>query len=107
MRPLKLKIEALGPFARELVLDFNDLAGNSFFLIHGPTGSGKTTILDAVCFALYGETSGDERGVRDMRSHYVDEATGTEVSLDFSLGEQVFGLIAVPNNSGPKKGGKA
>ena len=61
MRPIKLAVQAFGPYAAEQVFDFAALEGRSFFLIHGPTGAGKTSILDAICFALYG------RGVRHAR----------------------------------------
>jgi len=70
MKPLKLTLRAFGPYAGEEVLDFRDLEDRSFFLIHGPTGSGKTSILDGICFALYGETSGQERDGKFMRSHH-------------------------------------
>ena len=58
MKPLKLTVRAFGPYPGEQVLDFAELKGRSFFLIHGPTGAGKTSILDAICFALYGQASG-------------------------------------------------
>ena len=58
MRPIKLTVRAFGPYAGEQVFDFDALDGRSFFLIHGPTGAGKTSILDAICFALYGVASG-------------------------------------------------
>ena len=62
MRPLKLRIQAFGSYVDEQVLDFETaLADAPFLLIHGATGSGKTTILDAIVFALYGESSGDIR----------------------------------------------
>ncbi len=64
MKPLKLTMQAFGPYAAKQELDFRELDGRPFFLIHGPTGSGKTTILDAMSFALYGETSGGERDGR-------------------------------------------
>ena len=58
MKPLKLTVRAFGPYATEQVFDFAHLNGRSFFLIHGPTGAGKTSILDAICFALYGAVPG-------------------------------------------------
>ncbi len=58
MKPIKLSVHAFGPYADRQVLDFRLLGNRRFFLIHGPTGAGKTSILDAICFALYGETSG-------------------------------------------------
>ena len=58
MKPLRLTLEAFGPYAGCQDLNFADLKDQSFFLIHGPTGAGKTSILDGICYALYGETSG-------------------------------------------------
>ena len=58
MRPLNLTMQAFGPYAGREEVDFRRLGERSFFLIHGPTGGGKTTILDAMCYALYGDTSG-------------------------------------------------
>lgn len=60
MRPLRLELQAFGPYVKKEVIDFEDLARNGMFLIKGPTGSGKTTIFDAMTFALYGESSGTE-----------------------------------------------
>ena len=57
MRPLKLTMSAFGPYERETVIDFTALGDCSFFLIHGATGAGKTTILDAICYAFYGDAS--------------------------------------------------
>ena len=64
MKPLRLTVNAFGPYAREQAFDFADLKGRSFFLIHGPTGAGKTSVLDAMCFALYGQASGPQRQPR-------------------------------------------
>ena len=59
MKPLQLTMQAFGAYAGEQIIDFTLLGDKNFFLIHGPTGSGKTTILDAISFALYGSASGD------------------------------------------------
>ena len=67
MRPIKLTMTAFGAYADTQVIDFGELEDRSFFLIHGPTGAGKTTILDAISFALYGKPSG-ERTAEQMRS---------------------------------------
>ena len=96
MRPLKLIIRAFGPYAREQVLDFGVLEKCSFFLIHGPTGAGKTSILDAICFALYGETSGGERQIRHMRSDHADPGMLTEVIFDFALGAETYRVFRRP-----------
>ena len=61
MKPLQLTMQAFGAYAGEQIIDFTLLGDKNFFLIHGPTGSGKTTILDAISFALYGSASGDLR----------------------------------------------
>ena len=84
MRPLRLKLQAFGPFAASEEIDFSQLGKRAFFLIHGPTGAGKTTLLDAICFALYGDTSGGERSAQDMRSANADPGLRTEVTFEAS-----------------------
>ncbi|MEW6753004.1 MAG: AAA family ATPase, partial [Candidatus Latescibacterota bacterium] len=106
MRPIRLTLRAFGPYAGEEVLDFAALGGRSLFLITGPTGSGKTTILDAVCFALYGETSGQERQGTQMRSQHSDGATPTQVTFDFALGEQTYRVQRSPAWERPKRRGE-
>ena len=59
MKPISLTIEAFGPYRDSVTLDFNELQNHSMFLISGPTGAGKTSILDAMVYALYGEPSGE------------------------------------------------
>lgn len=105
MRPVRLTISAFGPYAGTQRLDFTDLKGRSFFLIHGPTGSGKTTILDAVCFALYGDTSGSARDTKSIRSDHADIRTATEVEFDFSVGRTVYRIRRSPEQERPKKRG--
>lgn len=102
MRPLRLEIQAFGPFAGRQVIDFAQLADDALFLIHGKTGSGKTTVLDAMCYALYGKTSGDERDGTDMRSHHADDKLRTELLLDFALGEERYRVKRVPKQTRPK-----
>ena len=87
MKPLRLLVHAFGPYASELALDFADLKGRTFFLINGPTGSGKTSILDAICFALYGQSSTADRQPRQLRSDYADASLPTDVRLDFEIGD--------------------
>lgn len=87
MKPLRLLVHAFGPYAGELALDFADLKGRTFFLINGPTGSGKTSILDAICFALYGQSSTADRQPRQLRSDYADASLPTDVRLDFEIGD--------------------
>jgi len=105
VKPLKLTLQAFGPYAGEEVLDFRELEDRSFFLIHGPTGSGKTSILDGICFALYGETSGRERDGRFMRSHHSGPEVQTEVTLDFSIGDELYRITRSPEQERPRKRG--
>src|SRR5438045_9259471 len=88
VRPIRLVVRAFGPYAGEQVFDFGDLQGRSFFLIHGPTGAGKTSVLDAICFALYGQASGTLRGAKELRSDHADPQTQTDVTFEFRVGEK-------------------
>jgi exonuclease SbcC len=83
MRPLTLSISAFGPYAATQNIDMDKLGTSGLYLITGDTGSGKTTIFDAICFALYGSTSGKNRKSNMLRSTYVDETTPTVVELRF------------------------
>lgn len=105
MKPLKLTISAFGPYAGTQVLDFTELGDRSFFLIHGPTGAGKTTILDAMCFALYGDTSGAEREGRQMRSDHADMSVITAITFDFAVGTALYRACRAPEQERPKKRG--
>ena len=84
MRPIRLTMSAFGPFAHTESIDFDALGHNPLFLINGPTGAGKTTILDAICFAMYGKTTGNEREGAQMRCDLADGQFITEVELIFS-----------------------
>ena len=83
MKPLNLSIQAFGPFAGAETIDFTLLGKNPLFLINGTTGAGKSSILDAICFALYGQTTGNERDASQMRCDYADEKLITEIIFDF------------------------
>ena len=98
-------MQAFGPYAHRQVIDFSELAGRSFFLIHGPTGAGKTTILDAMTFALFGATSGDERRADDMRSHHASTDTPTVVEFEFSIGAERYLIYRSPEQQRPKQRG--
>lgn len=105
MRPLKLTISAFGPYAGTQVVDFRELGSRSLFLIHGPTGSGKTAILDAMCFALYGDTSGAQRDGKQMRSDHAGLSVSTEIIFDFTVGSDVYRVKRNPEQEKPKKRG--
>ncbi|MBP2650636.1 MAG: ATPase involved in repair [Firmicutes bacterium] len=105
MKPIVLSITAFGPYAGVEKVDFRRMGERSFFLINGPTGAGKTTILDAMCFALFGRTSGEIREGKAMRSDYVDPAVTTEVVFDFSLGLECYRVRRVPEQEVLKKRG--
>ncbi|MFX4263575.1 AAA family ATPase [Pelotomaculum propionicicum] len=106
MKPIKLTISAFGPYAGTQVIDFTELGERTFFLIHGPTGSGKTTILDAICFALYGDTSGAERKGEQMRSGHADLTEPTEITFDFAIGADTYRILRFPEQERPKKRGE-
>ena len=105
MKPLRLSMRAFGPYAGEQNLDFTVLGPATCFLIHGPTGAGKTSILDAICFALYGEASGGERDPRRLRSDHAEPGMLTEVVFDFSLGAESYRVSRSPEQERPKKSG--
>lgn len=84
MRPLKLKISAFGPYSGVTEFDFEKLGTGGLYLITGDTGAGKTTIFDAITYALYGEPSGKNREVSMLRSKYADGDTPTFVELVFT-----------------------
>lgn len=83
MRPRYLEIEAIGPFGRTVEVDFDALAVEGLFLIHGPTGAGKTSLLDGVCFALYGRVPGTRAKARSDRSHHAEWGTAPRALLEF------------------------
>lgn len=105
MRPLKLIMSAFGPYAGKQEIDFSQLKDRCIFLIHGPTGSGKTSILDAICFALYGDTSGAERSGKSMRSHFAGLDEITEVTFDFELKGKRYSVNRIPEQERLKKSG--
>ena len=96
MKPLLLQMQALGPFAKTEIIDFTLLGSNPLFLINGPTGSGKSTILDAICFALYGESTGKERDIEEMISDYADSDLHTEVIFTFLIGNNKYKIKRIP-----------
>ena len=105
MRPLRLEMTAFGPYPKEVILDFAVLSNQSMFLITGPTGAGKTSILDAIVYALYGQTSGGLRDGSDMRSDYADATTPTSVMFEFKVGDHRYRMERTPKQELLKKRG--
>ncbi|MFW5474073.1 AAA family ATPase [Knoellia sp. CPCC 206450] len=104
MRIHRLQATAFGPFPDEVTVDFDALTASGLFLIHGPTGAGKTSLLDAICFALFA----DIPGVRDRRGIVSDHAAPTatpSVELEFTCGTRRFLLMRKPAHVRPKKRG--
>jgi exonuclease SbcC len=106
MRPLKLRMTAFGPYADTEIVDFNELNERNLFLITGPTGSGKTTIFDAICFAMYGETNGNVRTAESLRSQFADEKKLTEIELEFELRGTKYNIHRIPRQQKPKARGQ-
>ncbi len=106
MKPLNLTLQAFGPFASRETIDFTRLGSNPLFLINGATGAGKSSILDAICFALYGQTTGAEREPAQMRCDYAAPALLTEVILDFQLGQTGYRVRRIPTQERPKSRGE-
>ncbi len=106
MRPIKLTLSAFGPYAGTSVLNLDELGTSGLYLITGITGSGKTTIFDAITYALYGEPSGDTREVSMFRSKYADAETPTEVELVFSYAGKIYKVKRNPEYERPKARGE-
>ena len=97
MRPLKLRLQAFGSYVEEQILDFEKALGDApFVLIHGSTGAGKSTILDAIVFALYGESSGNIRKSTTLRSSTAPPERVTEVEYVFALGRRRYRILRSP-----------
>ena len=96
MRPLKLTITAFGPYATQQIIDFSELKGRNLFVITGDTGSGKTTILDAIAYALYGKASGRDRDGESLRSHFASPDLMTSVEMEFEISGQRYWVQRIP-----------
>lgn len=103
MRPLKLTMQAFGPYAHKEVIDFTVLGNRTMFVISGKTGSGKTTIFDGISYAIYGKASGEDRNGQELRSQFADDSLLTEVSFEFKLKEKRYLIIRSPQQEKKKK----
>lgn len=105
MRPIRLVMTAFGPYADRTVLEMDKLGEKGLYLICGETGSGKTTVFDAICFALYGKASGKNRDPSMLRSKYADSKTLTEVELTFLYRGDVYYIKRSPTQEVRKQKG--
>ena len=106
MKPIKLTLQAFGPFSGVEQIDFRTLGESPLFLINGPTGSGKSSILDAICYALYGETTGSERTGDQMRCDYADAKLLTTITFEFELANVRYKITRSPDQEVPKQRGE-
>ncbi|MEG2529860.1 MAG: SMC family ATPase [Anaerovoracaceae bacterium] len=106
MKPIKIVMSGFGPYATKTELDLTAFDGRGVFLITGDTGAGKTTIFDAITFALFGDASGTVRGADTLRSDFAAEDIKTFVELTFSHKDKIFTINRNPKYERPKKNGK-
>ena len=99
MRPLKLKMTAFGAYSKTVEIDFTKFGDTGMFLICGDTGSGKTTIFDAIIYALYGEASGSLRDNKTFRSDYTKDSTLTNVVFTFECNRKTYQVDRTPSQS--------
>lgn len=106
MRLHRLRATAFGPFAGTIEVDFEQLSTAGLFLLSGPTGAGKTSVLDAVCFALYGDVPGDRNAAKRLRSDLAAPGTRPAVELEATLSGRRFRITRSPAWERPKKRGE-
>ena len=104
MRPIKLIMQAFGAYPQKVEIPFEKLGANNIYLIYGATGSGKTTIFDAISYALFSVPSGQYRKNLNLRSHYVSDEVETYVQLEFlHKGEKYLVFRSMKMNKGKIK----
>ncbi|MGN6681267.1 MAG: AAA family ATPase, partial [Streptosporangiaceae bacterium] len=106
MRLHILDLQAFGPFARPQRIDFDRLASGGLFLLEGPTGAGKTTVLDAITFALYGGLAGEDAGEDRLHSHFAGPGVEPSVGMEFSVRGIRYRITRVPEHRRPKRRGQ-
>ena len=102
MRPLHLTMSAFGPYAGRISLNLESLGTSGLYLVTGDTGAGKTTIFDAICFALYGASSGGTRQPSMLRSKYARPDMPTEVELVFAYRNEIYQIRRNPEYDRPR-----
>jgi exonuclease SbcC len=105
VKPHRLTLEAFGPYADAVTIEFDDLARDGLFLIYGPTGAGKTYLLDAMSFALYGEVAG-ARGSHTLKSDHAESRAAPRVALEFSAQGERYVVERTPAHTMPKVRGE-
>lgn len=103
MKPIELTVSAFGPYSDKITISMEQFDG--LFLITGDTGAGKTSIFDAICFALFGEVSGSQRGADQLRSDFAKPQTETYVNFRFSHAGKAYEIKRMPKYERPKKRG--
>ena len=106
MTPKKLILSAFGPYKDQITLNLEDLGTSGLFLITGDTGSGKTSIFDAIAFALYGQASGKNRNSMDLRSDFAAPSLETFVDFSFSFKGKEYRVKRNPSYEREKKSGQ-
>lgn len=106
MKPIKITVSAFGPYAGKEEIDMTKLGSHGLYLVTGDTGAGKTTIFDAVCYALFGESSGGQRDEKMFRSTYADPDTKTYVEMIFNYCDKNYRVYREPKQLVRKKRGE-
>src|SRR5260370_20479014 len=105
MRLHRLELQAFGPYATPQRIDCDRLASGGLFLLEGPTGAGKTTVLDAITFALYGGLAGEDAAAAGLHSHFAAPALEPSVTCEFSVRGVRYLICRVPEHRRPKRPG--
>lgn len=106
MRLERLRFAALGPYAGEHLIDFEMLGGSGLFIIEGPTGAGKSTILDAIVFALYSDVAGEGSDKQRLRSGFADPVAESFAEVEFSSSSGRYRVRRTPEFTRPRKRGE-
>lgn len=99
MRPVRLTMQAFGPYAGRQVVDFREAVDAGLFGLYGPTGSGKSSVFSAMTFALFGEPAKPEQDAPSLRSHHAEADMATEVEFVFEMGDRRY--VGVCSGRGP------